>query len=319
MTASQKQAYSEVLLSCSLPRKFITACPVAFAEVGVKQRIKRILTFRKPTVWVMIAATVVCVLVAVCFLTNPVKTEPSKMTVSQMSITAEDVTNTGMTLTYHPENAFWDVDAITDGTYWLEKQSDSGWWQIIQPNQWVEPVLRPVEAPRQRTIHLTFTDNDHHTLNWSSLYGCLSAGKYRAGISFWEDGQEHILYAPFVLEEDPPETPWDIIAGLRREDCIAEYHFVGQRESTELPAEKTDELIRVLQGLSEVELTAYQESPGPTAVISLESGVYRLKLRYDGRQIHLQMHVRSMCSTNITDWTITSDRLNALFEDLPVG
>ena len=120
MTASQKQAYSEVLLSCSLPRKFITACPVAFAEVGVKQRIKRILTFRKPTVWVMIAATVVCVLVAVCFLTNPVKTEPSKMTVSQMSITAEDVTNTGMTLTYHPENAFWDVDAITDGTYWLE-------------------------------------------------------------------------------------------------------------------------------------------------------------------------------------------------------
>ena len=319
MTASQKQAYSEVLLSCSLPRKFITACPVAFAEVGVKERIQRVLTFRKPTVWVMLAAIIVCILVAVCFLTNPVKSEPPKMTVSQMSITAEDVTNTGMTLTYHPENAFWDVDAITDGTYWLEKQSDSGWWQVIQPNQWVEPVLRPAEAPRQRTIHLTFTDNDHHTLNWSSLYGCLSAGKYRAGISFWEDGQEHILYAPFVLEEDPPETPRDVIASLRREDCIAEYHFVGQRESTELPAEKTDELIRVLQGLSEVELTAYQESPGPTAVISLESGVYRLKLRYDGRQIHLQMHVRSMCSTNITDWTITSDRLNALFEDLPVG
>ena len=211
------------------------------------------------------------------------------------------------------------MDAFTDGIYWLEKQSDSGWWQIIQPSQWIEPVLRPVEAPRQRTIHLTVTDKDHHTLNWSSLYGCLSAGKYRAGISFWEEGQEHILYAPFVLEEDPPETPRDVIASLRREDCIAEYHFVGQRESNELPAEKTDELIRVLQGLSEAELTAYQESPGPTAVISLESGVYRLKLRYDGRQIHLQMHVRSMGSTNITDWTITSDKLNALFEDLPVG
>ena len=319
MTATQKQAYSEVLLSCSLPRKFITACPVAFAEVGVKERILRILTFRKPTVWVMLAAIIVCILVAVCFLTNPVKSEPPKMTVRQMSITAEDVTNTGMTLTYHPENAFWDVDAFTDGTYWLEKQSDSGWWQVIQPNQWVEPVLRPVEAPRQRTIHVTFTDNDHHTLNWSAFYGYLSAGKYRAGITFWEDGQEHILYASFVLEEDPPETPRDIIAGLRREDCIAEYHFVGQRESTELPAEKTDELIRILQGLSTVELTAYQESPEPKARISLESGVYHLKLRYDGRRVHLQMQVRSMGSTNITHWTITSDRLNALFEDLPVG
>lgn len=319
MTASQKQAYSEVLLSCSLPRKFITACPVAFAEVGVKERVKRVLTFRKPTVWVMIAATVVCVLAAVCFLTNPVKSEPPTMTVSQMSITAENVTNTGMTLTYHPENAFLDVDAFTDRCYWLEKQNDYGWWQMIQPNQIAEPLLRPVEVPRQRTIHLTITDNDHHTLNWSVLYGCLSAGKYRAGISFWEDGQEYNLYAPFTLEEDPPKTPRDIFGCLQSQDCIAEYHFVGQREATELTAEKTDELIRVLQGLSEVELTAYQESPEPTAVISLQSGVYSLKLRYDGSQIHLQMYVRSMGSTDITDWIITSDRLNALFEDLPVG
>ena len=54
-------------------------------------------------------------------------------------------------------------------------------------------------------------------------------------------------------------------------------------------------------------------------MISLQSGVYSLKLRYDGSQIHLQMYVRSMGSTDITDWIITSDRLNALFEDLPVG
>lgn len=75
MTASQKQAYSEVLLSCSLPRKFITACPLAFGEVGVKQRIKGILNYRKPSFWVILIAVIACLAVAVGFLTNPERNE----------------------------------------------------------------------------------------------------------------------------------------------------------------------------------------------------------------------------------------------------
>ena len=75
MTASQKQAYSEVLLSCSLPRKFITACPLAFGEVGVKERIKGILNYRKPSFWVILIAVIACLAVAVGFLTNPERNE----------------------------------------------------------------------------------------------------------------------------------------------------------------------------------------------------------------------------------------------------
>ncbi len=63
--------YSEALLACSVNRRMIAACPLAFGEVGVKDRIKSVLSYKKPAFWVIIAAVVACVAVAVCFLTNP--------------------------------------------------------------------------------------------------------------------------------------------------------------------------------------------------------------------------------------------------------
>ena len=63
--------YSEALLACSVNRRMIAACPLAFGEVGVKDRVKSVLNYKKPAFWIIIAAVVACVAVAVCFLTNP--------------------------------------------------------------------------------------------------------------------------------------------------------------------------------------------------------------------------------------------------------
>ena len=63
--------YSEALLTCSVNRRMIAACPLAFGEVGVKDRVKSVLNYKKPAFWIIIAAVVACVVVAVCFLTNP--------------------------------------------------------------------------------------------------------------------------------------------------------------------------------------------------------------------------------------------------------
>ena len=49
----------------------MTVCPLAFGEVGVKKRVKEVLNYKKPSFWILLAAVVVCVIVAVCFLTNP--------------------------------------------------------------------------------------------------------------------------------------------------------------------------------------------------------------------------------------------------------
>ena len=66
-----KKSYSEALLSCSVPRRVIAACPLAFGEVGVKARIKGVLNYKKPAFWIIIATMVVCIAIAVCFLTDP--------------------------------------------------------------------------------------------------------------------------------------------------------------------------------------------------------------------------------------------------------
>jgi beta-lactamase regulating signal transducer with metallopeptidase domain len=71
MSADDKKAYSKALLTCSVDRRSIAACPLAFGEVGVKQRITNVLNYKKPTFWIIIAALVSCAVVAVCFLTNP--------------------------------------------------------------------------------------------------------------------------------------------------------------------------------------------------------------------------------------------------------
>lgn len=71
LSAEEKKAYSNTLLECSLPQKWITACPLAFGETGVKQRIKAVLHYKKPTLWILTIALTLCALLAVCFLTNP--------------------------------------------------------------------------------------------------------------------------------------------------------------------------------------------------------------------------------------------------------
>ena len=71
LTLEERKSYSYVLLSCSMQRQLVTVCPLAFGEVGVKKRVKEVLNYKKPSFWIMLAAVVVCVIVEVCFLTNP--------------------------------------------------------------------------------------------------------------------------------------------------------------------------------------------------------------------------------------------------------
>ncbi|MBQ8893275.1 MAG: hypothetical protein IJ043_02570 [Clostridia bacterium] len=71
METAEKKGYSEALLACSMPRRSIAACPLAFGEVGVKQRIRSVLHYKKPAFWLFLLAAVACVAVAVFFLTDP--------------------------------------------------------------------------------------------------------------------------------------------------------------------------------------------------------------------------------------------------------
>lgn len=71
MGENHKKAYSEALLKCSAPGRMISACPLAFGEVGVKKRIVNVLNYKKPAFWIILVSLLLCVVVAVCFMTKP--------------------------------------------------------------------------------------------------------------------------------------------------------------------------------------------------------------------------------------------------------
>ena len=77
LDAEGKAAYSHTLLACSRPHRAISVCPVAFGEVGVKKRIRSVLSYRKSALWIVLVALFSVAAVGVCFLTapKPVKTD----------------------------------------------------------------------------------------------------------------------------------------------------------------------------------------------------------------------------------------------------
>lgn len=68
---TQRQAYSAALLNCAVHHRIIAACPLAFGEVGVKERIKSVMHYKKPGFWIVLAGLLIGLIVAVCFLTDP--------------------------------------------------------------------------------------------------------------------------------------------------------------------------------------------------------------------------------------------------------
>lgn len=72
MDRAQRAAYSQALLDCAMPRRRrLVLCPLAFGEVGVRDRVKSVLHYRRPGVWLSAAAVLLCAALAVTFLTEP--------------------------------------------------------------------------------------------------------------------------------------------------------------------------------------------------------------------------------------------------------
>ena len=71
----KKKDYSQAILNLSIPKKYISACPVAFGEVGVDERVKNVLKMKKGKKIILAIALAVCGILAICFLTYPRDTE----------------------------------------------------------------------------------------------------------------------------------------------------------------------------------------------------------------------------------------------------
>ena len=107
MQKEEMRAYSTALLHCSVHRRRIAACPLAFGETGVKERITRVMHYKKPGFWIVLAAVLVCAVVAVCFLTDP---NDAKTPVPILNSLSEDDVQWGQVTIWGEETAHISLD-----------------------------------------------------------------------------------------------------------------------------------------------------------------------------------------------------------------
>ncbi len=117
LTFHEKKEYSEILLSCAKQRSLVMACPLAFGEVGVKERVKSVLNYKKPALWIMIVAVAVCVILAICFMTNPAKEYQIRITIPAGSTeyfcySDAEISPKGNTLTIYAGEGLGDAEII---------------------------------------------------------------------------------------------------------------------------------------------------------------------------------------------------------------
>ena len=93
MDTQQKKDYSAALLACAAPNR-LQVCPLAFAEVGVKQRIAGVLNYRKPKFWVVTLAALLCVSLTAGLLTDPVKATKAEDNTQQTPPTGTEISTT---------------------------------------------------------------------------------------------------------------------------------------------------------------------------------------------------------------------------------
>ena len=107
-----RATYSQALLSCGVSRRMIAACPLAFGEVGIKERVKKVLSYKKPALWIIIAALIICGVLAGCLLTNP---KDSGVTVKEsVLIPAGNVTGVNIGFSTMWENGSYYTDNAND-------------------------------------------------------------------------------------------------------------------------------------------------------------------------------------------------------------
>ena len=48
---TERKQYAYAILECSVRKPIISACPISFGEMGVKERVKNVLSYKKPAFW----------------------------------------------------------------------------------------------------------------------------------------------------------------------------------------------------------------------------------------------------------------------------
>lgn len=219
MNFEDKKEYSRVLLSCATQRRLVMVCPLAFGEVGIKERVKSVLNYKKPSFWIVLISMVVCVVVAICFLTSP-----------KSDFSVEDY----KAISYGEYQKLTGYDAeFYQGLYYIGKLPETE-LSIIFEAEYGEDLAEPVLSEDAKAIRIQgklseLFGNNPKQVSESKLLKKLSE-KYGNVISIdYKEGQGNAYcvsdyYAYIVVADDNMNTVFEIAAENQHE---GEKMFLG--------------------------------------------------------------------------------------------
>lgn len=229
-----RQDYAASLLSLATGRRIIAGTPLAFGEGDTKQRIRNLVRWKKPTVFVMLLSLIVCLLLSVCLITDskeknstpenvhsdnmtfqisasetvpvdtsaPTKEDDRIQHLNHVSLTAHQPTATDVVICFHCEVP--EAELYRMAGYTLEQLNGDTWEPIDLGLEWYE-TADPID------FQMSSRPENGMFIQWETV-GALPDGTYRIGQTICterkpSEGERLNVYAEFSLPSDTPAGP----------------------------------------------------------------------------------------------------------------
>ncbi len=151
LNLEERKGYAKALLNRGRKASGLTAITLCFGKEKLKQRIHNVLTFRKPGVWITLAAGMMTAVLAICFLTTP------KPDANDDLLTPQDPTQ-GTTESTEPTEPTEPTVEPTEPT--AEPTEPTEPTELTEPTEPTKPSV-PVNASGTCGMHLTWTLRDN--------------------------------------------------------------------------------------------------------------------------------------------------------------
>ena len=224
----QRADYTQALVVCSVNRRMIAACPLAFGEVGVKDRVKSVMNYKKPAFWIIILAVIACVIVAVCFLTNPMGFQFDEATHTIVSANYFDMRNADDTVAIEMNPA--QISELSSRLARVKNTKKSDEYGGFTPGYQISALLK--DGTYIRINGYSFSNNGMVDIEWNGERYVVSDGEFQDYLSRICVGGDVAVAEPvpsvtkrFDYLETPDEMQW----GGRHEINLPEFPDVTFR------------------------------------------------------------------------------------------
>ena len=206
----QRADYTQALVDCSVNRHMIAACPLTFGEVGVKDRVKTIMNYKKPTFWLILVALILCVIVAVCFLTDPIQEKNSQSFLNyKHSISMSEYQDVIPAVHYNSEN-----DQGSIGIGMVEGKAFATYLDTVQ---WTEKRFAPTDLSSPGSVAVNVVDNLRITIydrNFAAVEFNDEVCYYRIKANDYQRIQDLLMPADSERLEMASETRLELALGV---------------------------------------------------------------------------------------------------------